>query len=140
MSDSRLPKFLFVLFSVVAFAYFFQAYGQLSARVASHFDIHGAANGWQSKQEFYGFLVGTVMLVALIGFGIPRLFNTIPIQLINLPNREYWLAPERRADSINYLSVQFAWLACALLLLILFCLTMPFNAICIRKIRRMARP
>lgn len=120
MNDTRFPKLLFSVFSALAFAYFFHFYSQLPATVASHFDAHGNVNGWQSKTVFYGFLVGTILLMAFIGFALPRLMNRIPIQFVNLPNKNYWLAPERREASMEFLAAQFGWMACALLPVILF--------------------
>ena len=40
-------------------------YPQLPAVVASHFDGHGAANGWSGKEFFFGlYLVILLLLVA----------------------------------------------------------------------------
>ena len=38
----------------------------------------------------------------------------MPIQLVNLPNKNYWLAPERRTASLDILGSYFAWFGCAI--------------------------
>ncbi len=39
--------------------------------------------------------------------------------MINLPNKDYWLAPERRDETFAILSRRFLWVATATLLLML---------------------
>ncbi len=101
--DSRLPKLLFVV---------------LAAYAAIHFSSY--SNGWQTKPLFFGFFVGTLVLTVLIGFVLPRIIPAVPIRLINLPNKYYWLASERRAATAESLSSYFAWFGCALFLVMIF--------------------
>jgi uncharacterized membrane protein len=117
--DSRLPKLIFVLLAVYAAVHFASVYPQLPDVVASHFDGRGAANGWQTKAAFFGVLVGVSVLAAAIGFGVPRIICALPPNLINLPNKQYWLAPEHRRETTEFLNAYFAWFGCALFLMII---------------------
>lgn len=112
--DSRLPKLIFVLLALYAAVHFSAVYPQLPSVVASHFNGRGAPNGWQPKQAFFIFFVVMTVLCVLIGFGLASIIGAIPIQLINLPNKYYWLAPERREDTLEWLKAYFGWLACGL--------------------------
>lgn len=112
--DSRLPKFIFVFLARYAAAHFSAVYPQLPGVVASHFDGRGAPNGWQTKQAFFAGFVGMTVLCVLIGFGLARMIGALPIQLINLPNKRYWLAPEHREDTLEWLKAYFAWFACGI--------------------------
>jgi len=118
--DSRLPKLLFVVLAAYAVIHFSPYYAQLPDVVASHFDGRGTPNGWQTKPLFFGFFVGTLVLTVLIGFVLPRIIPAVPIRLINLPNKYYWLASERRAATAESLSSYFAWFGCALFLVMIF--------------------
>src|SRR5216683_2939203 len=60
------------------------------------------------------------VLAAVVGFGIPRIIAAVPAQLINLPNKYYWLASERRAATAESLSSYSAWFGCALFLVMIF--------------------
>jgi hypothetical protein len=40
--------------------------------------------------------------------------------MINLPNKQYWLAAERRKETMRYLSMKTGWFACGVLFLHLF--------------------
>lgn len=117
--DSRLPKLIFVLLALYAAIHFSYYYPQLPDVVASHFNARGAANGWQTKSAFFTVMVGVSVLAAVVGFGIPSLISALPSQLINLPNKDYWLAPERSAATMGYLKNHFAWFGCALYVVIL---------------------
>ena len=86
-------------------------YRELPARVATHFNWTGEANGWMTREDHVRFLLlfGTIPpLFILITLGSARYF---PIQLVNLPHREYWLAPERRVATFAYLLEHGTWLS-----------------------------
>ena len=55
----------------------------------------------------------------MIGFGIPRIIASMPPRLINLPNRQYWLAPEHLAETMAFLNAYFAWFGCAVFLIMI---------------------
>ncbi|HET8925173.1 MAG TPA: DUF1648 domain-containing protein [Candidatus Acidoferrum sp.] len=117
--DSRLPKlifFLLVLYAAVHFSYY---YPQLPGVVASHFNARGAANSWQTKSAFFKGFVAVSVLATLIGFGLPRLIEVMPVSLVNLPNKKYWLAPERMAETKALLTGYFAWFACVIYVVVI---------------------
>jgi uncharacterized membrane protein len=116
--QSRLPKFLFLVLAAYAAIHFSSYYSQLPGVVASHFDARGAANGWQTKSVFLGFFVGAVALASVLAFGVPYIISRTPTKLINLPYKDYWLAPDRRTSTIAFLGRYFAWFGCAILLVI----------------------
>jgi uncharacterized membrane protein len=88
-------------------------YPELPARMASHFDAAGRADGWSSKG---GFLVLTALILALvaaIGIGLPLWLARFPVAWINLPNRDYWLAPERSAATRLVIRNYMTWFGVA---------------------------
>lgn len=117
-ANARLPRALFLLTAVCTSIYFSYYYPLLPKVVASHFDLHGIANGWQTKQGFFEVLAGTTFLSAFLVFGIPTMIAVMP-GLINLPNKDYWLAPGQRAASLEFLSGWFAWFGYAVYLVII---------------------
>jgi uncharacterized membrane protein len=117
--NSRLPKFLFVVMALYAAIHFSHSYSQLPDVVASHFDGRGMANGWQTKSAFFWVFLSVSVLAAVLGFGIPRIIAAVPAQLINLPNKRYWLAPEHLAETMEFLNSYFAWFGCAIFLIMI---------------------
>lgn len=116
---SRLPKLLFLVLAAYAAIHFSKYYSQLPDVVASHFDAHGVANGWQTKSAFFVVFVGVTVLAVVVGFGVPRIIGVVPAQLINLPNKRYWLAPEHLAETLEVLDTYFAWFGCAVFLIMI---------------------
>jgi uncharacterized membrane protein len=116
---SRFPKLLFLVLAAYAAIHFSAYYWQLPVVVASHFDAHGVANGWQTKSTFFGVFVAVSLLAVVIAFGVPRIIGVVPAQLINLPNKRYWLAPEHLAETLEFLNTYFAWFGCTVFLIMI---------------------
>jgi uncharacterized membrane protein len=70
-------------------------YPQLPDRMATHFDAQGHPNGWASRPTFLTLYILLMTFMALIFPGCLALLPILPPSLINMPHREYWLAPER---------------------------------------------
>jgi len=78
--------------------------------VAQHFDGDGRANGWATRDAFF-MLSWTVLLgISVIFMLTPPVLRRIPVSLINLPNKEDRLAPERKEESFNFLERQMEWM------------------------------
>jgi uncharacterized membrane protein len=85
---------------------------QLPDRMAAHFDINGQPDGWESRSSYISFIIsfgtGLTLFIVFMGFMV----RLAPKQMFSLPNREYWLAPERRADTMAYIFSQMLWFTC----------------------------
>jgi uncharacterized membrane protein len=84
--------------------------------MASHFNMQGNPDHYVPKLEFFGFQAQTVLVVLVLSLVIQVLPLIIPLKWINMPNREYWLAPERRDITADLMSSYGA------ILLRLYCL------------------
>jgi len=60
-----------------------------------------------------------VAFIAVLFPGIGIIVRKIPANLMNLPNKDYWLSPERKQETVAVLSRQFLWFGSATLLLLL---------------------
>ncbi len=76
-------------------------YPLLPYRVASHFDGTGKANSWMPKDGFILVYVSVIALMAILFNVVPKLIERFPDTAINLPNKKYWLAVERRAETFE---------------------------------------
>lgn len=90
------------------------AYPQLPETVATHFDGAGRANGWMPRDTFVAFQVGLISIMLVSFVGLPRWLGRLPAQSFSLPHRDYWLAPERRDQTLAAIRRQMMWLACAI--------------------------
>lgn len=103
-------------------------YPQLPATMASHFTARGVANGWAPKQAFFGLMAFCIFLSAFVGFVVPLQIARKPAAKLNLPHKDYWLAPERREDTWRFIGAQMVWFACALLFVFLYGTSQVINA------------
>jgi uncharacterized membrane protein len=103
---------LFAALLVVATFLSLSSFGELPERVAIHFDTNGAADGWMSRGSYrLAILVGLVGLPSFLVWGmagLPRLTKGSG----QVPNNEYWFAPERRHATESYLLSHACWLGC----------------------------
>lgn len=117
--DPRWPRYFFVLLAVCAAIHFAEYYSQLPPVVASHFDAHGAANGWQTKQAFYAVFGGVMVLAFVLVYAVPALIGKTPASLINLPNKNYWFSAQHRAASQAFMSAWFGWFGCVVFIVMI---------------------
>lgn len=128
MNGTRLPKIVYFLMLAMGVLQWMHAYPQLPERMASHFDAYGRPNGWQPKETFFLVMGVVIFMTGAIGFLIPRAIAAAPAGLINLPRKDYWLAPERREETLSFLRAHMEWLACGLLFVLLYATSQAINA------------
>lgn len=115
MYDPRLPRFFYAFLVLVGLLMAAYYYPRMPERMASHFAADGRPNGWQPREGFFLIMLMAGSLSAFISFYAPWRISSQPNARINLPNRDYWLAPERRTHTMNYISAFMAWFGCAVL-------------------------
>jgi uncharacterized membrane protein len=111
MSSRNIAIYLVVALTAFGLALHAWYWTQLPDRVATHFGIDGNPNDWMSKAN------ATILLCAL-QVSLPAIFlfigwtlTKLPTSVINIPNREYWLQPERRLNSLSRMTTMLAWIA-----------------------------
>jgi uncharacterized membrane protein len=94
-------------------------YPMLPERVASHFDAAGMPNGWMMRSSYmatYAFIGGMLQLSMVAVF---LLIDRFPKSSINMPHRDYWLAPERSCETFAWIRQFGLWFATSTALLLL---------------------
>ena len=128
MPNTRLPNSIFFLLIVLGVVQLFYYTPRLPEILASHFGRAGSVNAWQTKTVFFSMELGIIVLASVISFGFPRVIEALPVSVINLPHKDFWLSPERRNNTVAYMRVWTAWLGCALLAFLLFVMELVFRA------------
>lgn len=93
--------------------------GARPGMVASHFNAQGEPNGRQTITQFFTTYTTIIVLEVVLFFGAPLALRYVPAEYVNLPHREYWLAPKRRAQTLADLNRRFNWLGVATVSLVL---------------------
>ena len=88
-------RYLFYGLVAVALAQAFYYYPQMPHIVASHFDGRGAADGWSSRNFFFGIYLAMLALTTGVFMLLPGRIGASGDFAHRFPNREYWLAPDR---------------------------------------------
>lgn len=95
-------------------------YPQLPQVVAAHFDGAGVANDWSSRDVFFAIYLAMIALLAGVFELLPRLSGERGKLRMNIPNREYWLAPERQQQTLLFIRRQMMILGIVHLLLAIY--------------------
>jgi len=123
------PLLVLLLLWIVFAVLLVVTYGQWPALVATHFDLGGNPDRWMDR-------AWNSVAYAALGIGMPlviyggfSLASVLPAQFVNLPRREYWLAPERRAETLGELRRQSLWFGSLILLFVagLYVITLDAN-------------
>ena len=108
----RVLQVLFVVLIISASAVIYVSLDALPEMVASKFGNGGIARGFMGRSQYMGLMVGLMVgipLLMLLGLcGLPRQFP----RMTNIPNKTYWIAPERRATMQAVLDRAGVALAC----------------------------
>jgi uncharacterized membrane protein len=113
------PWILFVGALLFAAYYVSHTIPAMPPLVASHFDAGGTANAFMARDSYEHF-----MLFMCLGF--PLLLVTLMALVFSyarsmkLPNGDYWLAPERIAQTRAFLIARCAWFGAMLSLMMCF--------------------
>jgi len=123
MKSRYLPWIAFLLLAAFHVGQVAWYLPDLPARVAVHFDPTGKANGWSSSA---GVLTEAVVVIAIMAaiFASAGLLRRIPADLVNVPNKAYWMAAERREATFAFVRDWTRWVV----VLTLTFLTAIFNA------------
>ena len=110
---NRTPWIAFALVLLFAIFFFANTVSTLPPLVASHFDGNGSPTAHMTR-EFYS------KFVFVMGVGFPIVMAALLTLIysraddMKMPNRDYWLAPERIAQTRAMLIAHGIWFGCLL--------------------------
>ena len=111
MKGLQTPALVLGLLYLVLIGYIAASSSALPEVVATHFDASGQPDGWMSRAEHLRFMTVFGLAFPLVVPGIVYVIRFLPDRGLNLPNRDYWPAPGRRAETMAYLCRHSLWFA-----------------------------
>ena len=115
----RKPLLLVALPYLAFFITLLLTYDRLPEPLASHFDARGVPNGWTTRATYLAGMIGSAIFLPALVVGLCFAFRYFPDSMINLPNRDFWLAPGRRAETNAHLFHHSFLFACLAILFML---------------------
>jgi uncharacterized membrane protein len=103
-------------------------YPRLPAMMASHFDAQGNPDGWLPKESFFKMHAITFAGLSLFLLAMSFAVRVMPAWMVNVPRKDYWLAPERRGQSLAYVSRVLLWIGNATMLFLIATIDGVFRA------------
>jgi hypothetical protein len=119
----------------ILLALYLASFGQLAwylprmpAVMATHYDGAGVPNGFMTPGTALGV---QLFVLASLAFGfvlLPAFLSRFGSNLINIPNRQYWTAPDRKAATMVSLRSRLELMGCAALALVIVVSECNFRA------------
>jgi len=113
-------KRLFFALVGLAFLQIAYYYPQMPALVAAHFDGAGEAKHWSSRNGFFGLYAAMILLLIGVFIYAPRWSANRARFTMKIPNRDYWLAPERIQQTREFFRRQMMAMGVVHLILAIF--------------------
>ncbi len=83
--------------------------GHLPEQVVTRFDFEGQPGDVSSRAALsWGHAIAMAAVLLIMG-GLPAMLPRLPLALLNVPHKDYWFAPERRARSWAFVQAWLAW-------------------------------
>lgn len=114
----RIAYLLFALLLIAVGAFIVATTGQLPERVASHFGAGNLANGWMTRGGYLVFMLVFALLLPVVVVAVVGWLPRRAPGAVNIPHRDHWMAPGRRAATLAILASHACWLGCLLALFI----------------------
>ncbi|MCY2960160.1 MAG: hypothetical protein NTY35_08340 [Planctomycetota bacterium] len=117
-----LRRALILLPLALVSAWFAWRWADLPERFATSFDFAGQPRDSMGRGAYAGLALGMLAGLAVLFGGLATWIPAVPAAWVNLPEKDYWLAPERRQATLERLStfLDFAGLATGVALSTLF--------------------
>jgi hypothetical protein len=125
MRRSAVALILVLALVVLRFATRMQRMPEL---LASHFGPGGRADAWMSKDLFLLFGLIPLAVALAVAFLGPLMVEKLPPSLINLPNKDFWLAPSRKAQTVAAFKSWSEGFAIGLLIFTAYVFELVFDA------------
>jgi uncharacterized membrane protein len=128
MKPDRTPMTVLLLLAVVAAVQVAHYYPRLPESIAVHFGPRLEADGWQGRQGFAITYACVEAAVVVMTLGMRLLIGRVPVGMVNIPHRDYWLAPERRKETLRCVMAQVDWIMVAMLAYLIAIAQVIFDA------------
>ncbi len=112
----RIPATLLVVILFSFLVYLFSAGSSLPDPVATHFGGDNMPNDYMSRSAVIAIFGALGIALPLFLILVAATIRFLPAQFVNIPHREYWLAAERKSETMMFIAQHILWLSCLIVL------------------------
>ena len=127
MNRAHIALLILVTVTVVALGHMVAVWSGLPEQIPTHFS-GGQPDAWSSRDSFVWTWGATLLGTALMMGGVGWLLGRLDARWMSLPHRDHWLAPERRAATLQDLCFRI-WTVGILTMLLLLDLQVQMFAV-----------
>lgn len=116
---NRIPWIVFAAALLFAILFFANTASSLPPLIASHFDGNGDATAQMTRNSYtkFVFFMGVGLPIAMVAF-LTLIYSKA--KDMKMPNRDYWLAPERIAHTRAVLVSHGVWFGCLMVAMVCY--------------------
>lgn len=92
--------------------------GMLPDVIPTHFGAGGVPDGWMTRSGYTKFMLAFTVGLPLLVAGAVGLLPRVAPRAVNVPNRDHWLAPARRTETLAFLARHACLLGCMIVLMV----------------------
>jgi uncharacterized membrane protein len=101
MKTDKIVFYLFIVLALISFGQIIYFYNILPASIASRFNRDGMPTLWFAKKVFILIHAGLVLLTSGFFLFVGLFLERIPAKFLNIPNKDHWMAPDRKQQTFN---------------------------------------
>lgn len=120
LPGTRTQAILVVALALGAAVFVYLTSARLPGIAATRFDAGGDPVAFMTRGTYRVFMVWLVSAVPLLVAFLPQFIGARWPQLLNIPNREHWIAAERRAETLASVAARTTMLAAVMILFLCF--------------------
>lgn len=120
LPGARPQAILIVALALGAAAFVYVTSARLPEIAATRFGAGGEPVAFMTRGTYRVFMVWLVSAVPLLVAFLPQFIGARWPQLLNIPNRDHWIAAERRAEALESVAARTMLLAAVMILFLCF--------------------
>lgn len=126
--QKTLGTFVTVTLILITLAQIFYYHPILPERIPVYFDLTMQPDRWVAKNTALLLHLGITLFFALLFHLMNWICYKIPDSWINLQHKDYWLAPERKKQTLDALTTFFIWLGNVTMLFVTIVFNLTYQA------------